>query len=991
MRNLLKTTRILFAVLAFITVSAEAFAQNITVQGKVTDASSGEALPGVNIVIKGTTRGTSTDVDGNYSITVPSGGTLVFSYVGYLTQELAATSPTLNVAMEPEVARLNEVVVIGYGTVKKADATGSVAVVNSEQFNRGAITNPQGLLIGKAPGVVITTSGGAPGAGATIRIRGGSSLSASNDPLIVVDGIPLGSDSPSGATNPLSTINPNDIESITILKDASATAIYGSRASNGVIMITTKKSTKKFSVTYSGNVAMNTVPGTVPVLSADEFRSLVEELYGTSHKAYQRLGTANTDWQKQIYETALTNDHNLSISGTAAKIPYRASVGYTNENGILKTSNFERTTLALGLDPSFLDNHLNIKLNIKGMYNKNRFANQGAIGAAVTFDPTHPIYDEASPNGYFFWAQPNGDPINIATANPVALLNLTRDMATVKRSIGNLQADYKFHFLPDLKLTFNAGYDYSQSDGTVDVPATASWVFDKINGGGIKRTYDQTRKMELMNLYLNYAKEIEPISSRIDFTAGYEWQHFYRKGKTYETNIPIDDAHLIVRTNEPYATENYLVSFFGRLNYVLKDKYLLTFTLRDDGSSRFAPENRWGLFPSLALAWKINEEGFMKNISAVSDLKLRLGYGVTGQQEIGGDYPYLPRYTYSSQDNTAQYQFGSTYYNTLRPEGYDVNIKWEETTTYNAGLDFGFAKNRIYGSVDVYQRKTKDLLNYIPVPAGSNLTNYITTNVGDLENKGFEVSLGAKIISTKDLVWQVDYNLSYNKNKITKLTATDDPTYLGVFTGGIAGGVGNTIQIHSVGYPANSFFVYKQVYDQNGKPIEGLYVDMNNDGVINTSDLYRYKKPAPDYAMGISSNLRYKNFDFSFSGRINIGNYVYNNVFSNRGTYLDVYNPGLNYLSNVLTASKDIQFRNAQYFSDYFVENASFFRMDNISLGYQLPGLLQNKLNMHISAVVQNAFIITKYSGLDPEVDGGIDNNFYPRPRTFMLGLNVQF
>src|SRR5512133_51436 len=876
-------------------------AQEYTITGKVTDKSNGETLPGVYVVVKGTNTGSITDADGNFTIKVPdANATLVFSSLGYNSQEiLVGSSKVINVDLEINVTQLQEVVVIGYGTVKKADATGSVAVVASEDFNKGDITSPQELITGKTAGVVITSAGGAPGSGSTIRIRGGSSMSASNDPLIVIDGVPIENGGPSGMGNSLNVINPNDIESMTVLKDASATAIYGSRASNGVIIITTKKGSKKFSVTYNGNASVNMVPKTIDVLSADEFRSLVNDLYGSSSVAASRMGSANTDWQKQIYRTSISTDHNLSAGGTIKNVPYTASVSYTNDNGVLKTSNFSRTTLALGVNPTLFDDHLKVNLNLKGMYTDNTFANEGAIGNAIRFDPTQPVNDASSENGYFYWKDNDGNPIKIAGSNPVALLNLTNDVSNVYRSIGNVQLDYAFHFLPDLHANMNYGYDLSSSEGTVDVPASASWTFDPVNGGGIKRAYDQSRRNSLFDFYLNYVKDLDVISSKIDITAGYSWQYFWREGSTYETNV----AETVVNTDIPYKTHNLLKSYFGRVNYSLKDRYLLTFTLRDDGSSKFATENHWGLFPSVALAWKINEESFLSSSNLLSVLKLRLGYGGTDQQDIGQDFSYLARYTYSN--NYSRYQFGDTFYTTLRPEGYDENIKWEETTTYNAGLDFGFLKNRITGSIDVYSRETNDLLNTIPVPAGSNLTNKILTNVGNLTNKGIELTLNGKIISKPDFTWEVGYNIGYNENEITKLTQTNDPNYLGVRVGGIAGGVGSNIQIHSVGYPEYTFYVYQQVYDNNGKPVEGLYVDRSGDGMINEDDLYYYKKPAADIMMGISSALQYRNWDFSFAGRVSIGNYVYNNISSNQGIYLDVYNPGLNYLSNTLSSSKN--------------------------------------------------------------------------------------
>ncbi|MQY80607.1 MAG: SusC/RagA family TonB-linked outer membrane protein [Bacteroidetes bacterium] len=986
--------RLLFLVLCM-SIVASVFGQEISVSGVVTDAASGFPLPGVNILEKGTTNGTITDLDGNFSITVGSDATLVFSFVGYLTQGIiVGNQTTINVSLEFDVQALEEVVTIGYGTTRKEDVTGSVIAISSDDFNRGAITSPQELIAGKIAGVQITNAGGAPGAASTIRIRGGSSLSASNDPLIVIDGVPVDNDGISGMRNPLNTIHPNDIETFTVLKDASATAIFGSRASNGVIIITTKKgrANRPLTVNYDGNVSIGTRTGEVDVLSADEYRSLIQEQFANNPNATDLLGSENTNWQKEIYQTAISHDHNLSLSGSVENLsfvdnlPFRVSLGYSDQKGILKTSGLDRFTGAINLNPSFLDDHLRINLSAKGMYIKNQFADWGAVGSAVAFDPTQPVLDATSQyGGYFTWTQPNGDPITIATSNPVALLEMRDDNSTVKRSIGNVQFDYKFHFLPELKAKLNLGYDISESDGDVFVPENAAWLYNALVGGGEKRLYTQNKKNELLDLYFNYVKDLGSFDSRIDATAGYSWQHFWRKGTSYSTNV----AETIVNTDTDYETESYLVSFFGRLNYVFKDRYMLTFTLRQDGSSRFSEDNRWGLFPSVALAWDIADEPLLGLSELFNSLKLRLGYGITGQQNISNnDYPYLARYTYS-EDN-AQYQFGSGFVTTLRPEGYDANIKWEETTTYNIGLDYGLLNNRFSGAVDLYYRETDDLINFIPVPAGTNLTNQILTNVGDLVNKGIEFTINAKTISKADMVWEIGFNATYNENEITKLTATDDPEYLGVFTGGISGGVGNNIQIHSVGFPANSFYVYKQVYDEDGDPIEGLYVDTNGDDQLTVDDRYRYKKAAPDVFLGFSSFFQYQNWDFSFAGRVNLGNYVYNNVYSNNGTYSGLYN-SVGYLNNVTTSLLDSKFSNPKYWSDYYMENGSFLRLDNLTLGYNLSNIINGISKIRLYGTVQNVLLITKYQGLDPEVSSGIDNNLYPRPRNFLFGVSVEF
>ncbi|MEE4287360.1 MAG: SusC/RagA family TonB-linked outer membrane protein, partial [Mariniphaga sp.] len=675
----------LFLVALFTVFSVSA--QQKTVTGNVTDSESGESLPGVTIAVMGTTRGTITNFDGQFSIDVEEGETLFFSFVGYISQEIVVgSSDIINVQLAQSVIGLDEVVVIGYGQVKKEDATGSVEAISTEDFNPGAITSPQELVTGKIAGVNITSGGGSPGEGATIRIRGGSSLSASNDPLIVIDGVPVDNDGITGMKNPLSTIHPSDIETFTVLKDASATAIYGSRASNGVIIITTKRGRKgmPLGITYNQYFSLGTHANKIYPLSTSEFRSLIQERYANNPNATRLLGNADTDWQSKIYRPAFGHDHNLGITGNIGDMPFRASIGYSNQEGILKTDGLNRLTGSLGFNPSFFEDHLRVNLNVKGMIINNQFGNRGAIGSAFSFDPTQPVYNGSPYGGYFTWVQQNGEPITIANMNPIAQLQMRDDQSTVQRSIGNAEFDYRFHFLPDLRANLNLGYDISTSEGSVNVPENAPWAFNSARGGGEKTNYSQDKTNTLLDFYLNYVKTIEAIDSRIDAMAGYSWQHFWRAGASKTTNA----SGSYTESDTNYETENYLVSFFGRLNYTFKERYLATFTLRNDGSSRFSPDTRWGLFPSAALAWQIAEESFLADSRTISNLKLRLGYGITGQQNItDNDYPYMPRYTFG--EPTASYQFGNSYVTTIRPEGYDANIKWEETTTYNIGLDYG--------------------------------------------------------------------------------------------------------------------------------------------------------------------------------------------------------------------------------------------------------------------------------------------------------------
>lgn len=982
-----KLTSLLGLLLILLFTTSSIYAQS-PITGKVVD-DQGVGIPTVTVIVNGTNNFISTDNDGNYTISANNSDTLIFSMTGFKTVKVAVSDNNFNITMVPDDYDLGDVVVIGYGQVKKSDATGSISTLGSDDFIQGSVTSPQDLLTGKIAGVSITSNGGAPGSGATIRIRGGSSLSASNDPLFVIDGIPIDNDGVAGMRNPLNFINPDDIESFTVLKDASATAIYGSRASNGVIIITTKKAKKgaPLNISYTLNTSLSTLPNKLDVLSGDEYRTLVTDKYGAGSIQANLLGTENTDWQNEIYQNAINQEHNISLSGSAKNLPYRVSVAYTDQRGILKTDELNRISGSVMLNPSLLDDHLKFTLNARGTNVQNHFADGGAVGAAVRFDPTQPVnVDDQTYGGYYTWLYDTGTPITIATKNPVSLLYQRENISNVNRIMGSALMDYKFHFLPDLHFNVNAAYDYSVSSGTNVVPDNAAFDWDPSGvTSGYNSIYSQEKSNQLLETYLSYNKNISSISSRIEFMTGYSWQHFYMQEENSSTNY-IGDAD---STSYNYATEYYLVSLYGRLNYTLLDRFVLTFTLRDDGTSRFSPESRWGLFPSAAFAWKIKEESFLKNSDVVSDLKLRLGYGVTGQQNIGqGNYPYLARYTYSQP--TAYYPFGSTFYSTLRPEAYNYGLKWEETTTYNVALDFGFADNRIVGSVDLYQRVTNDLLNVIPVPAGTNFNNTILSNIGSLENKGVEVSLTTRPVVTNDLYWEVGFNVAYNQNEITKLTVVEDSSYIGVATGGISGGIGNTVQMHTEGYSASTFYLLEQIYNADGSPIEGAYVDRNEDGVVNDEDRYLSVDPTADYLIGISTSLTYKNFDFSMSGRASIGNYVYDNNSSVNGLYIDLYNSA-GYLNNVTNAIYTPGFTDYQLMSDYYLKDASFFRLDNINFGYTIEKLFSDKLNARIGASVQNAFIFTKYGGLDPEMFGGIDNNMYPRPRIYSMSIKIEF
>jgi len=1011
----------------FMLLSIAGFAQDRVVTGTVTD-SSGRGIEGASVSVKGMpSRGTTTNSSGSFTLSVPStSSTLIISSVGYAMQEVTISADnTASVSLQTLAGNLNEIVVIGYGTARKKDLTGSVTSVTAKDFNKGAIVTPEQLIAGKVAGVQIVSNGGAPGSGSTIRIRGGASLNASNDPLIVIDGVPIDNGGIAGAGNALALINPNDIESFNVLKDASATAIYGSRASNGVIIITTKKGrVGKPRVNFTSQNALSTLPKKADVLTADEFRSFVQT-YGTSQQI-ALLGDASTDWQDQIYDGAFTTDNNVSISGSFnSYLPYRFSVGIMSQDGILRTGNLTRKSASLSLNPSLFDNHLKIDLNLKGSITNSRFADEGAIGNAVRFDPTQPVKTgDKRFGGFWEWLDPNSTRglRGLAPLNPVGLLEQKIDKGEVQRSIGNVQIDYKLHFFPDVRVNLNLGYDIASSEGRVVIPDSAASSYLRSNDakhGGVNNRYKQDKYNTVLEAYLNYAKDVKSIRSRIDFTAGYSFQRFLRKvyqaeenpnGKLYLQNDgSLDTAISSGPRYEPYSDlttdgtlvsfpkyaidkpENVIISFFGRLNYTLMGKYLLTATLRRDGSSRFSKDNRWGWFPSAAFAWRLKDENFLRNSRLMSDLKLRLSYGVTGQQDGIGDYTYLPRYTLST--STAQYQFDDTYYFMYRPENYNPNLKWEETATYNAGLDYGFFDGRIWGTLDFYLKKTSDLLSEVNQPAGTGFGNRIIANIGKMENRGVEFTVNTQLMRKKDLTWDLGFNATYNKNEITKLTFIYDPKSPGNQVGGIAGGVGSTIQVHTVGFPKSSFFVYQQIYDKAGNPIEGLFEDRNRDGIINENDLYRYKSPDPTVFLGAYSNVSWKRWDAGFTLRANFGNYMYNNRFSATGTRREMLNP-LGYLAN---GSRNVLKSNFVgggddfFFSDYYVENASFLRMDNIYLGFNAGQLLHKNTNLRFGFTVQNVFTITQYEGVDPEISGGIDNNFYPRPRNFVLSVNLNF
>lgn len=962
-------------------------AQTRTIKGEVTDAQNGEALIGATVMVEGEKGGTVTDFDGNFSLQVSSSAKKIkVSYIGYIDKVLSI-SDNMKVKLESDSKALADVVVIGYGTARKSDLTGSVATVKSKDFNKGLVSSPEQLINGKVSGVQIMSNSGSASAGSTIRVRGGASLNASNDPLIVLDGVPLEQGGISGnSSNFLSMINPSDIESMTVLKDASSTAIYGSRASNGVIIITTKKGQQgAVKVNFNTTNSMQTRAQMVDMLSRDEFVNVINQ-FGTDNQK-SLLGTANTDWNDEVYRTAFGTDNNLSVSGSIDKwLPFRVSVGYYNQSGLVRKDNVERWTGNVVLTPSFFQDHLKLTINAKGTLNNNSFNNGGAVWAAATFNPTIPVYSGNDKyGGYNEALDADGVPVNAGVRNPRGLVDLYDSKSKVSRFIGSMDVDYKVHFLPDLKLHATVGADYAKGDGTVYVPAYAAQSYNKDEslGGSDYKYGPQKNENRLLTLYANYAKYFEDIKSNVDLTAGYDYQYWKSTTPLYYTKSAAGTNLSTVKASD---YRHVMLSYYGRINYSFDGKYLLTATVRRDASSRFSKDTRWGTFPSVALGWTLTEEPWLKNQKVLSNLKLRASYGVTGQQEGIGNYNYLPVYT--SSVTGAEALINGQYITTYRPEAYVSDLKWETTTSWNFGLDFGFLNGRIGGAIDFYTRKTKDLLASVPTAAGTNFSKTILTNVGNVDSKGIEVSLNATPIQTKDWEWNLSYNFTWQNMKVKNLSLTKGGSQTNVKVGPSIDAY--QFQVLSEGYEPYMFYVYHQLYDsKTGKPIEGAYADLNNDGEINESDLYRYHSPAPKYIMGLSTSLRYKQLTLGMSFRANIDNYVYNGMGMSTGAFETVsYNNSQ--LNNLNTSFLKTGFKTRQYLSDYYVENASFLKLDNLSLSYNV-GKINKWASLTVSAMVQNVFTITGYSGTDPEVPNGMDNSFYPRPRTYSVSLGLQF
>ena len=1014
-----KTTTSFFAFLMFFGFSVVALAQT-GVRGTITDAA-GIPLFNASVLVEGQGKGAVSNDKGYYEITGLKAGTykLTYKFMGFTPQSdevtiVANQMATNDFQFASKTQDVGDVVVIGYGTQRTKDLTGSATVINEKNFVQGSLATPEQLVMGKVAGLKVTSNDGAPGSGSTLRLRGGTSINASNDPLIVVDGVPLDNGGIAGAANPLSLINPNDIASFVVLKDASATAIYGSRAANGVILITTKRGTASndVKVVLDSKTSVSTIAKYFDVLSADSLRNLVNAVGTTQQKAL--LGDSSTDWQKQVFRSAVVTDNNVSITGGIKNFPYRLSIGNRMDNGILKRDQFARTSVSLNMNPSLLDKSLQIEANMKYVQTASFFANRGALGAAF-FDPTQPIYSgNEAYGGYFEWID-NNKPNTLSARNPLGLIEQSTDQSKVNRAIANAKLTYNLPSLPALKATVNVGGDFSEGVGFTITPATSAAGY-YTNGRYSK--YRTTKTNKLFESYLSYNSGTKWEKQTLEVVAGYSYQDW----DTYSPNFPTWnneslDSVIAPEVAFPFYTRNVLMSYYGRAIYNYAGKYVVNVSVRRDGSSRFSPDTRWGIFPAASAAWLISEENFLKNSKSINMLKLRAGWGVTGQQDGIGDYAYIGNYFQGA--TTAQYAFGGQYYQVLRPAGFDANLKWETTTSYNLGLDFGFKNDRFSGSVDVYQKDTKDLLATVPVPAGTNFTNEILTNVGAMQNRGIEVSVNTGIIAKKDMRLDWTVNGTYNVNTVVKLSQVVDTTSPGVLIGGIGGGIGNTIQAHQIGYPTYTFFVLEQQYDSKGRVIEvgsqaeidmngdgnitaadkwkdtNAFVDQNGDGIINVKDRYYAGQAAPKMFFGTALNFQYKKWYAGFSARAELGATIYNNIHSNSAVFqtIDGTKKYLNNISSLYYQDEVQRVTPNQLMSNHYLEKANFLRMDFINVGYNFGklGFAKEKVALNASFVVQNAFVLTKYSGQDPEIGGGIDNNFYPRPRVYSVNLTFNF
>lgn len=1008
----------IYAILTLMCVgSVFAYAQGgYVVQGVIQDQTG--PVIGATIIEEGTSNGTSSGLDGEYSLTVSGPSVFIqISCIGYETQTYEAAMVPQTVVLKEDNEYLDEVVVIGYGTVRKGDMTGSVTAIKAEELNRGAVVNTQDMLKGKVAGVLVTPGDGGPGSSSRIRIRGSASLNASNDPLIVIDGVPIAQGAGGAMSNPLDLLNPNDIESFSVLKDASAAAIYGSRASNGVIIITTKKGKGTLpQVAYSGSASIQHITSKVPVMSASELRDFYAEVFPagtlTGDRIAELTGTASTDWQDLVFRAAFATDHNVSLYGNLnGMMPYRGAVSYIGQQGTLKESRYDRGTVDVNLSPEFLDKHLSFDISMKGVYSYSDYSDGGVVSRAAFFNPTADPYwrnadgsiDYTTTNGFWNYGNGRGEafsPNTLVGPSPLSQLYDNLSDARSGRFIGRIAADYKIHGLESLRLNVSAGLDVTVTDsynGVVPGSFQAYADTDNLRIGEHTKGYNLSRS-QIFEIYADYNETWG--KHNLDVLAGYSWQNNYwaRRDVTYyniTNEIKLDPGETAASRYLWYRNENYLVSFYGRVNYSIDSRYVFTFTARGDGSSKFAKPYRWGFFPSGAFAWNIAQEPFMKAVPEVSTLKLRLSAGLTGQQDGIGDYVHLARYN-RSNDPGHTYNMGAAgYMNMLTPQAYDPTIRWETTMTWNIGVDYGFFKDRLSGSIDAYIRDTRDLLNSVQIPMGTNFGNKLMTNIGSIRNKGIEFSISGVPVQTKDWSVQLGFNGTFQDTEFTKLNPTEDRNYY-LETGNISRGTGGYLCRQMVGYAPYTYYTYQQKYDASGKPLQNEFVDRDGDGSITENDRYMTgKSVAPKFYYGLNMKVTYRDWDFGLNGHGAAGTWVFNDFASANSTASLDLNAGN--LPNQAKLVKKTGFTapnsGQQWYSDYFLENASFFRLDDITLGYTFRGIGRLGTDIRIALGVQNVFILTGYSGMDPEVvsENGIDGTIWPRPRTYSLRLNINF
>lgn len=986
------------------------------VSGMVEDGSG--PVAGAAVVELGTSNGTSTDLDGMFSLRVADPQAEVeISCIGYASRTFVASQIPKVITLTEDSEFLDEIVVIGYGTVKKDDLTGSVAAIKAEDINRGAVTNTQDMLKGKIAGVLITPGDGGPGSGSRIRIRGSASLNASNDPLIVIDGVPVAQGAGGAMSNPLDLLNPNDIESFTVLKDASSSAIYGSRASNGVIMIMTKKGIgSRPQVSYTGSFSLQNVHKKVPVMSPGELMDFYARTYPEGTPTGDRIkeiqGTSQTDWQDLIFRTAFSTEHNVSMRGNySSMMPYRASISYSGQQGTLHESRYDRGTIELSASPEFLDKHLTLNANVKGVYSYSDYSDGGTVGKAAFFNPTANPYwltadntiDYTTTNGFWNYGNGRGDafsPNTLVGPSPLSMLYDSQSDAKSSRFIGSLAATYKVHGLEALSLNVSAGLDFTETRSYSGVRPGSFQAYTDTENLGVGQ-YTRGKVVSRSQVFEAYAayKETWGIHS-LDAMAGYSWQNNW-SGNRYINYFNITDKPNLLpgqTVDSRYTwsnTENYLVSFYGRVNYSIDSKYVFTFTARGDGSSKFAKDYRWGFFPSGAFAWNMKNEPFLKDVKEVSALKLRLSAGLTGQQDGIGNYAHLARYNIYI-DSYHKYDMGAgNYMGMLGPQAYDPTIRWETTMTWNMGVDYGFFDNRLSGSIDAYVRNTRNLLNSVQIPMGSNFGNKLMTNVGSIRNQGLEFSINGIPVQTSDLSVHIGFNGTFQSTEFTKLNPTEDNNYY-IETGTISKGTGGYLCRQMVGYAPYTYFLYKQKYDSDGRPLQNEFVDLDEDGTITQADRYMTgKSVSPKFYYGLNLKVTYKDWDFGLNGHGSAGTWVFNDFASaNSTSSLDLNSGALpNQARLVRRTGFTAPNSGEQWYSDYFLENASFFRLDDLNAGYTFRGIGPWESDIRIGASVQNVFVLTGYTGMDPETvsENGIDNTMWPRPRTWSLRINVNF